>query len=67
LWGDAVNIASRMESTGEAGKIQVTAAVYERLKHQFTFEKRGNVEVRGKGKMLTYWLLKYGPSFNNVT
>ncbi|MDY6783234.1 MAG: adenylate/guanylate cyclase domain-containing protein [Cyanobacteriota bacterium] len=57
LWGDAVNIASRMESTSEAGKIQVTAAVYERLKHQFSFEKRGDVEVRGKGTMLTYWLL----------
>jgi adenylate cyclase len=57
LWGDAVNIASRMESTSEAGKIQVTAAVYERLKHRFCFEKRGNVEVRGKGTMLTYWLL----------
>jgi adenylate cyclase len=57
LWGDAVNIASRMESTSETGKIQVTAAVYERLKHQFCFEKRGEVEVRGKGTMLTYWLL----------
>lgn len=57
LWGDAVNIASRMESTSEVGKIQVTAAVYERLKDRFDFEQRGEVEVRGKGKMLTYWLL----------
>ncbi|MBD2579979.1 adenylate/guanylate cyclase domain-containing protein [Oscillatoria sp. FACHB-1406] len=57
LWGDAVNTASRMESTGMAGKIQVSASVYERLKERFYFEKRGEVQVRGKGKMLTYWLV----------
>ncbi len=57
LWGDTVNVASRMESNGESGKIQVTAATYERLKDMFVFEERGMVEVKGKGKMLTYWLL----------
>jgi PAS domain S-box-containing protein len=56
LWGDTVNIASRMESTGMPGKIQVTAAIYERLKEQFCFEERGAIVVKGKGKMLTYWL-----------
>ncbi|WP_017304818.1 adenylate/guanylate cyclase domain-containing protein [Spirulina subsalsa] len=56
LWGDAVNIASRMESSGEPGKIQVTDTVYERLKHQYHFEQRGTVEVKGRGEMLTYWL-----------
>lgn len=58
LWGDAVNVASRMESSGLPGKIQVTETVYERLKHQFHFEERGPVEVKGKGEMMTYWLLE---------
>lgn len=57
LWGDTVNVASRMESNGMPGKIQVTGATYERLKEQFIFEERGMIEVKGKGKMLTYWLI----------
>jgi adenylate cyclase len=57
LWGDAVNIASRMESSGEAGKIQVTANTYEYLKDQFVLEERGIIKVKGKGEMLTYWLI----------
>ncbi len=57
LWGDAVNIASRMESSGEAGKIQVTEATYELLKDQYQFESRGMISVKGRGKMKTYWLL----------
>ncbi|HEY9887481.1 MAG TPA: adenylate/guanylate cyclase domain-containing protein [Candidatus Obscuribacterales bacterium] len=56
LWGDAVNVASRMESQGVADCIQVTAAVYERLKSQYTFEERGLIDVKGKGEMMTYWL-----------
>lgn len=57
LWGDAVNIASRMESSGAAGKIQVTDTTYELLKHQYRFEQRGPVLVKGRGEMITYWLL----------
>lgn len=57
LWGDAVNIASRMESSGHPGKIQVTEASYERLKDDYIFEKRGTIEVKGKGEMTTYWLV----------
>lgn len=56
LWGDTVNVASRMESQGEAGKIQVTDTVYDRLKAHFSFEKRGSIAVKGKGMMTTYWL-----------
>jgi class 3 adenylate cyclase len=56
LWGDTVNIASRMESTGIPGQIQVTRAVYERLKDSFEFESRGLVQVKGKGEIET-WLL----------
>ncbi|HBB34943.1 MAG TPA: adenylate/guanylate cyclase with GAF sensor(s) [Cyanobacteria bacterium UBA8803] len=57
LWGDAVNIASRMESCGEAGRIQVTATTYEILKDKYLFERRGNIQVRGRGEMETYWLV----------
>jgi class 3 adenylate cyclase len=57
LWGDAVNVASRMESSGEPGKIQVTATTYQQLQHNFIFEQRGAVKVKGKGDMTTYWLL----------
>jgi class 3 adenylate cyclase len=56
LWGDTVNLASRMESTGVPGQIQVTRAVYERLKDSFEFESRGVVQVKGKGEIET-WLL----------
>lgn len=57
LWGDVVNTASRMESTGQAGKIQVTERAYELLKDDFILEKRGLIDVKGKGMTLTYWLI----------
>ncbi|MFS8118363.1 MAG: adenylate/guanylate cyclase domain-containing protein [Microcoleus sp.] len=56
LWGDTVNIASRMESHGITGCIQVTAETYEILKDKYTFEKRGAIQVKGKGYMVTYLL-----------
>ena len=56
LWGDTVNIASRMESHGIPGQIQVTAATYERLREQYLWEKRGAIQVKGKGEMTTYFL-----------
>ena len=56
LWGDTVNLASRMESTGIPGGIQVTRNVYERLKDDFEFENRGTVLVKGKGET-EVWLL----------
>ena len=57
IWGDTVNTASRMESHGEAGKIQVTQATYEILKDEFTFEPRGVMEIKGKGQMKTWFLV----------
>ena len=56
LWGNAVNVASRMESQGSADCIQVTAAVYERLRYCYRFVERGLINVKGKGNMMTYWL-----------
>jgi class 3 adenylate cyclase len=56
VWGDTVNLASRMESLGMPGRIQVTHAVRERLADTFTFESRGLVEVKGKGPTPTYYL-----------
>ncbi|MGL5135656.1 MAG: adenylate/guanylate cyclase domain-containing protein [Planktothrix sp.] len=56
LWGDTVNIASRMESHGIADEIQVTETTYLVLKQNYRFEKRGIIEVKGKGKMTTYLL-----------
>jgi class 3 adenylate cyclase len=56
LWGDTVNTASRMESHGIAGQIQVTEATYQQLKTHYLFEPRGKIPVKGKGEMETYWL-----------
>jgi class 3 adenylate cyclase len=56
LWGDTVNIASRMESHGIPGCIQVTEATYQRLKSQYLFEERGPVQVKGRGEMNCYLL-----------
>ncbi len=51
---DAVNVASRMESTGLPGHVQVSASTYELVKDFFLFENRGKVSVKGKGEMETY-------------
>jgi adenylate cyclase len=56
LWGDTVNVASRMESRGEPGRIQVTEKIYELLKSRYTFENRGEIFIKGIGQMQTYWL-----------
>ena len=58
LWGDTVNVAARMEATGFAGRIQVTDVTYELLKDKYLFERRGVIQVKGKGNMMTYWLLE---------
>jgi guanylate cyclase len=57
LWGDAVNMASRMESHGVPGRIQITAATYELLRDEFECEPRGTVEVKSKGPIQTWYLL----------
>jgi len=57
LWGDAVNVASRMESMGIAGGIQLTAVTYEKLREHYHVKTRGVIDVKGKGTMQTYFLL----------
>jgi guanylate cyclase len=57
LWGDVVNVASRMESEGIPGSIQVTEMTYELIRDRFVCESRGVISVKGKGDMNTYLLL----------
>ena len=57
LWGDAVNTASRMESHGTPGEIQITRATYELLKDEFVCRRRGTIQVKGKGEMETWYLV----------
>ncbi len=58
LWGDAVNMASRMESYGTPGRIQVTRATYELLADDFECEPRGTIAVKGKGEVETWYLVR---------
>jgi len=58
LWGDTVNTASRMESSGVPGCIQVTERTYRRLRDGFRLERRGSIEVKGKGEMTTWFLVE---------
>ncbi|HBB31774.1 MAG TPA: hypothetical protein DDZ80_06380 [Cyanobacteria bacterium UBA8803] len=57
LWGDTVNIASRMESQGIVDAIQATNTTYELLQQKYVFKKRGLIPIKGKGKMTTYLLI----------
>jgi len=57
VWGDTVNVASRMESHGRPGQIQITGNLYELLRDEFICEPRGLIEVKGKGSMETWFLI----------
>jgi adenylate cyclase len=67
LWGDAVNIASRMQSQGTPGCIQVTEATHELLKDEFVCEPRGTVTVKGKGEMETWYVLGQHTDVNKTS
>jgi class 3 adenylate cyclase len=56
LWGDTVNVASRMESYGVAGCTQVTEATYQLLKDKYHLDQRSAINIKGKGEMITYLL-----------
>jgi adenylate cyclase len=59
VWGDTVNTASRMESQGIPGKIQITRATYELVKNEFKCEVHGPVSVKGKGEMDTWFVVGF--------
>jgi adenylate cyclase len=61
VWGDAVNVASRMETTDSIGRIQVPEEVYRRLKDDFVLQERGVIQVKGKGVMRTWYLIGRKP------
>ncbi len=58
IWGDTVNTASRMESSGEAGKVNVSETTYELIKNDFLTMPRGEIEAKGKGKLKMYFVEK---------
>jgi adenylate cyclase len=58
VWGDAVNIASRMESQGLAGRVQIAEATYQLIAAEFECEPRGPIPVKGRGEMNTYLLVR---------
>jgi class 3 adenylate cyclase/tetratricopeptide (TPR) repeat protein len=63
IWGDAVNTASRMESNGEIGKVNISEATYNLVKNDFSFDYRGEMDAKGKGKIKMYFV---EPKENNV-
>lgn len=65
LWGDAVNIASRMESQGVPRKIQITGTTYQIIKDRFICEQRGMISVKGRGEQITWFLLDEKPNFSD--
>ena len=58
VWGDTVNVASRMESGGEAGRVNVSDITYHMIKHHFNCEFRGEIVVKGKGEIGMYFVDK---------
>jgi class 3 adenylate cyclase len=64
VWGDAVNVAARMEAAGAAGRINVSEAVMGRVRSCFDFEDRGTVEVKNKGQLRMFYLLRIKPELS---
>jgi class 3 adenylate cyclase len=56
IWGDTVNIASRMEARGEANRIHLTSEAYRSLQKKYSFTDRGEIEIKGKGNLHTYFI-----------
>jgi len=56
IWGDTVNTASRMESAGETGKVNISGSTYEKVKTEFTFQHRGKIQAKGKGELEMYFV-----------
>ena len=58
IWGDTVNLASRMESSGEPGKVNISGSTYELVKNDFTCTYRGKIQAKNKGEVDMYFLDK---------
>jgi len=56
IWGDTVNVASRMESMSEPGKINISKSTYELIKSDFDYEYRGEIEAKNRGKVKMYFV-----------
>jgi class 3 adenylate cyclase len=56
VWGETVNLACRLEATGQAGQIQIAESTYERLKDKFQFETPHSIDAKGNGEVPAYWL-----------
>jgi PAS domain S-box-containing protein len=65
IWGDTVNIASRMESSGEIGKVNISAYTYELIRNEFNCQYRGKVDAKGKGSVDMYFVAGALPSATN--
>ena len=57
IWGDTVNIASRMESSGVPGRVNISESTYQLIEGQYNCEYRGEVHAKGKGDLKMYFLL----------
>ena len=64
IWGDTVNTASRMESSGTAGRINISYATYEHVKDFFECEYRGEVSAKNKGKVKMYYLNRINKEYS---
>jgi class 3 adenylate cyclase len=69
IWGDAVNIAARMENSGEVGRVNISSDTYERIKDlkEFTFIPRGMVQTKGKGRLQMYFVSLLDPQSIPIT
>ncbi len=65
IWGDTVNLANRMESSGEAGKINISGSTFELVKDKFTCIHRGKIQTKNKGEVDMYFVSKQEPLFNS--
>ena len=65
VWGDTVNVASRMESSGVPGRLVASQAAFERLRERFEFEEREMLDIKGQGMMRSYIMGK--PLFNTAS
>jgi class 3 adenylate cyclase len=67
IWGDTVNIASRMESAGEPGRVNVSAYTYDLIRKEFECEYRGRVDAKGKGEVDMYFVSRAASTMAKAT